>query len=242
MTPKITHILVIDDDKRLRMLLEQFLTEHNYYVSTAANTQEAQTLMQQFLFDILIIDVMMPGQSGIEFTRQLRQKHNNIPILMLTAMGESDDRINGLESGVDDYLCKPFEPKELVLRLEAILKRYHSKGENSPYPTRTQTHKLLFETCSYNITKGWLKHNATKETISLSTTEQSLLQLFSQHINTALTREQLITHLLQQHNTPLNERSIDVHINRLRQKIEQNPKKPIFLQTVRGEGYKLVQK
>lgn len=228
-----THILVIDDDRRLRTLLEKFLTEHPYYVTTAANVIEARALMQKYMFDILIVDIMMPGETGIEFTQALRAKHVDTPILMLTAMGEADDRIKGLQSGVDDYLCKPFEPKELVLRLEAILKRYHTNYTS-------QGSQIVFGHLQYHVKTNCLEDMDTDEIVTLTTAEQSILTYLLRHTNVIVTRQQLIEHLNKANNTDLNERSIDVHINRLRQRIEQNPKKPLYLQTVRGEGYKLV--
>lgn len=218
------HILVIDDDTRLRRLLKKYLIENNFEVSEAANAQEAKTLLNLFTFSILIMDVMMPGQNGQELTKELRQNQINIPILMLTAMGDIDNRISGLEAGADDYLPKPFEPKELLLRINNILKRQIQQE------IRTE---ILFGDCSYDSKTGKLTKNNTP--VLLTGAEQDLLKILVSKIGTPISREEIAQSLETD-----NIRAIDVQITRLRRKIETDIKKPICIQTLRGQGYILV--
>lgn len=218
------HILIVDDDTRIRELLSRFLRDKGFYVSTAKDAAEARQRMADFSFDLMVLDVMMSEETGIEYATKLR-KDSDLPILMLTAMSEADDRISGLESGVDDYLTKPFEPKELLLRIHAILKRSHkTKAEQQNIPIG----QLRFNPENGQLYKG-------NETIYLTQSEASLLATLAENISQPVTRKMLAEAM----GTGINERSIDVQITRLRQKIEPDPKQPRYLQTVRGAGYTL---
>lgn len=221
---RLPHILVIDDDARLRRLLKKYLADNNFIVSEAGNPDEAHDLLDLFIFDLIIMDIMMPGMNGLDFTKQLRENGFSTPILMLTAMGDSDTRITGLENGADDYLPKPFEPRELVLRLNNILKRV---------ALIKQTDDIYFGPYRYNMEKNSLtQHDAP---VSLTTAEQDLLKALALKANETISREEL-GDLLKTDNL----RSIDVQITRLRKKIEPDIKKPLYIQTVRGQGYTLV--
>lgn len=221
------HILVVDDDTRLRNLLRRFLQEQNFAVSVAKDAAEARMFINEYKFDLLIVDVMMPNESGIEFLTALR-KENNVPVIMLTAMGEPDDRISGLEAGADDYLPKPFEPKELVLRIKNILKRAPKNTENKDLP-------LNLGLCLYDAVKKELT-NKQGEIIHITPVEQMLLNVLSQKPGQIFTREKL-AEILGAGQSP---RSIDVQITRLRKKIEKDSKNPRYLQTIRGKGYMLL--
>lgn len=221
------HILVVDDDTRLRNLLRRFLQEQNFAVSVAKDAAEARMFIDEYKFDLLIVDVMMPNESGIEFLTALR-KENNVPVIMLTAMGEPDDRISGLEAGADDYLPKPFEPKELVLRIKNILKRAPTNTENKDLP-------LNLGLCLYDAVKKELT-NKQGEIIHITPVEQILLNVLSQKPGQIFTREKL-AEILGAGQSP---RSIDVQITRLRKKIEKDSKNPRYLQTIRGKGYMLL--
>ncbi|MCT4635242.1 MAG: response regulator [Rickettsiales bacterium] len=216
---KTQHLLVVDDDSRIRSLLQKYLVENNYFVSIVKNTTEAISLLKEIECDLIILDVMIPGETGIEFAKRLRLgKYSNIPILMLTAMGEVDDRIAGLEVGADDYLVKPFEPRELLLRITKILKR--SQESRSFY---------YFGDFIYDLPRQLLLQKDKK--IFLTQSEYSLLNSLLKNSNKIVSREELAEEL------GINERSVDVQIIRLRSKIENNPSRPLFLQTVRGKGY-----
>ena len=221
------HILVVDDDTRLRNLLRRFLQEQNFATSVAKDAAEARMFIDEYKFDLLIVDVMMPNESGIEFLTALR-KENNVPVIMLTAMGEPDDRISGLEAGADDYLPKPFEPKELVLRIKNILKRTPQNTENKDMP-------LNLGLCLYDAVKKELT-NKQGEIIHITPVEQMLLSVLSQKPGQIFTREKL-AEILGSGQSP---RSIDVQITRLRKKIEKDSKNPRYLQTIRGKGYMLL--
>lgn len=221
------HILVVDDDTRLRNLLRRFLQEQNFAVSVAKDAAEARMFIDEYKFDLLIVDVMMPNESGIEFLTALR-KENNVPVIMLTAMGEPDDRISGLEAGADDYLPKPFEPKELVLRIKNILKRAPKNTENKDLP-------LNLGLCLYDAVKKELT-NKQGDIIHITPVEQMLLNVLSQKPGQIFTREKL-AEILGAGQSP---RSIDVQITRLRKKIEKDSKNPRYLQTIRGKGYMLL--
>lgn len=218
------HILVIDDDNRLRDLLQQYLTKNDFLVSTAENTTQARKKMLNYQFDLLVIDVMMPEENGMDFVLKLRKdEQNSIPVLMLTAMGEVDSRIKGLEQGADDYLVKPFEPKELVLRIKNILARTQkNKSKN----------KIVFGEYIFDIKR--LQLTRKNDIIYLTDSETKLLQIFTKNLGRLLSREDLCRLC-----DDVNERSIDVQITRLRKKIEDNPRQPRHLQTVRGKGYVL---
>ena len=221
------HILVVDDDNRLRSLLQRFLRDNAFYVSVAKNAKEARERMKEYKFDLLIVDIMMPEESGLEFLSVLRQE-SDVPVIMLTAMGETEDRIAGLECGADDYLPKPFEPKELVLRIKSILRR--SPLENTALPE-----KLNLGLCWYDMTKKELV-NKQGIIIHITPVEQSMLNVLGQKAGQIFTREKL-AEILGAGQSP---RSIDVQITRLRKKIEKDSKNPRYLQTVRGKGYMLL--
>jgi len=216
------HILIVDDDRRIRELLKRYLSDNGYRVTTAENADDARAKLAGLIFDLLVLDVMMPGESGLDLTRALRRT-SNVPILLLTARAEIEHRIDGLERGADDYLPKPFEPRELLLRIGTILRRARE-------PVSTQQEFSLGE-ASFNAARGELKRNG--EAIRLTTREVQLLRIFSAHAGKPLSRLDLCEN-------EAAERSIDVQINRLRRKIERDPRNPIYLQTVRGEGYVLM--
>ncbi len=224
MSKKSYHILVIDDDTRLRNLLARFLDENGFYVSVVKDTAEAKKLMTEFLFDLLIVDVMMPNQDGVDFTIDFR-KESKIPIIMLTARGNFDDRIKGLEAGADDYLPKPFEPKELLLRINNILKRVHSASSE-------QDNICHFGDFSFNFSDLRLKKG--KEYIHITESEAKILAILCKEQSIVISREKICAMC-----GDIDERSIDVQITRLRKKIEANPKKPNYLQTIRNRGYVL---
>lgn len=232
---KVIHILVVDDDRRLRELLSKFLREQGYYVSTAKNAAVAQEGLEFFYFDLLIVDIMMPGKTGIEFTQDLRDHKFNVPVIMLTAMGEVDDRISGLESGADDYLSKPFNPRELILRIESILKRTQIKRVLK----KPENHSIILGKLTYDFSKGKLTDTLMNTIIPLTTTENIILKFLANQKGIAIDRETIVQHVKHEGERLISERSVDVQIIRLRQKIEKDPKKPLYLQTVWGKGYVL---
>jgi len=219
------HLLVIDDDERLRELLQRYLSSNGYRVSAAADAADARALMKSMAFDLLIVDVMMPGESGLDLTRAIRA-HSRTPILMLTARGNAEDRIAGFEYGADDYLPKPFEPRELVLRVGALLRRA------TPLQ-RTAHGDVKMGECVFDPRRGQLRRKGRP--VKLTSSEVALLHLFAANAGRAFSRSDLCTRL----GVAL-ERSIDVQVTRLRRKIEEDPKLPLYLQTVRGVGYVLV--
>jgi two-component system phosphate regulon response regulator OmpR len=219
------HLLVVDDDERLRGLLHRYLTSNGYRVTAAADAADARALMKSMAFDLLVLDVMMPGESGMDLTRSLRT-HSQVPILMLTARGESEDRIAGLEVGADDYLPKPFEPRELLLRVGALLRR-------AAPPARSAHVEVRMGDSVYDPERGQLRRKG--KPVHLTSSEAALLQLFAANAGRSFSRSDLCTRL----GVSL-ERSIDVQVTRLRRKIEEDPKLPLYLQTVRGVGYVLV--
>ncbi len=221
------HILVVDDDSRLRSLLQRYLQENGFAVSGAKDAENARMFLEQYHFDLIIIDVMMPNETGVEFLQKLRVD-NNVPAIILTAMGETEDRIIGLEAGADDYLPKPFEPKELVLRINNILRRVPKISNDSS--------KLLnLGNCFYDLDKKELKDN-TNTVIHITPVEQAIMNVLGAKIGQIFTREKLAD-ILGAGQCP---RSIDVQITRLRKKIEVDSKNPRYLQTVRGKGYMLL--
>lgn len=220
------HILVVDDDTRLRALLQRYLQENGFAVSVAKNAENARMFLKQYLFDLLIVDVMMPNETGIEFLQKLRQE-SLVPAIILTAMGETEDRICGLESGADDYLAKPFEPKELVLRINNILRRLPNKKINS--------HILNLGEFTFDMQIKELK-NKFNEIVHITPLEQTLLAILGSKSGQIFSRDKL-AEILQ---TGENSRSIDVQITRLRKKIEKDSKNPRYLQTIRGKGYMLL--
>ncbi|MBQ8784583.1 MAG: response regulator transcription factor [Alphaproteobacteria bacterium] len=227
MIGKRTHILVVDDDTRLRSLLTRFLRENDFMVSSAKGADEARDMLKEYKFDILIVDIMMPNETGLEFLSKLR-KEDSVPVILLTAMGEAGDRINGLELGADDYLAKPFEPKELVLRIKNILKR-------APQERDKVNSKLNLGLCWYDLDKKELT-NKQGQIIHITPVEQAMLSMLGQKSGQIFSRERL-AELLGAGQGP---RSIDVQVTRLRKKIEKDSKNPRYLQTVRGKGYMLL--
>ncbi|MEE8516771.1 MAG: response regulator [Alphaproteobacteria bacterium] len=218
------HILVVDDDRRLRDLLLKYLSENDFRVTTAEHAAMARAKLESLAFDLIVLDVMMPGETGLELTRSLRAE-SRVPILLLTAMGEPEDRIAGLERGADDYLPKPFEPRELVLRIRTILSRV---------PPPTEVPRLVrLGGCMFDLEREELKHDDGP--IRLTTTEASLLKTLARNPGETLTRERL----MRESPACANLRSVDVQVTRLRRKIEPDPKLPRYLQTVRGKGYVL---
>ena len=226
------HLLIVDDDERIRSLLQQFLVQSDYLVSTAENAEQAITLLSAIEFDLIILDVMMPGQDGISFTAKLRNLKNNTPILLLTARGDIEDRIKGLEAGADDYLPKPFEPKELLLRINAILRRMADLKEEQIMPKTLNFGNLKYDVARNELWEG-------KDQIRLTTTESQLMKIFTSALGEPISRANLVTSLGKAVSLA-QDRAIDVQITRLRRKIEVNPSKPRYLQTVRGAGYMLL--
>ena len=226
------HLLIVDDDERIRSLLRQFLIQSDYLVSTAEDAEQARTLLSAIEFDLIILDVMMPGQDGISFTAELRKLQNTTPVLLLTARGETEDRIKGLEAGADDYLPKPFEPKELLLRINAILRRMPDLKEDKVMPKT-----LSFGNLDYDVARNELW--AGKNQIRLTTTESQLMKIFTSVLGEPISRTDLVASLGRDVSSA-QDRAIDVQITRLRRKIEVNPSQPRYLQTVRGAGYMLL--
>ncbi|WP_113448357.1 response regulator [Rhizobium cremeum] len=218
------HLLVVDDDTRIRDLLHRYLTEQGFRVTVAADAGEARRKLESLHFDLLVLDVMMPGESGLSLTRSLaEQKH--VPVILLTARSEAESRIAGLEAGADDYLAKPFDPRELVLRINNILKR--NLAADTP-----KIEQVMFGPYTFSILRKELKKGA--EVIRLTDREQEIMLLFSMRAGETIPRHELIGN-----DTEVGERTIDVQINRLRRKIEDDPANPVWLQTVRGIGYRL---
>jgi two-component system phosphate regulon response regulator OmpR len=224
------HILVVDDDERIRGLLQRFLRRHGFWVTAARDAAHARRLLEGLEFDLIVLDVMMPGEDGLSLTRSLREA-GRAPVLLLTARGETGERIEGLEAGADDYLAKPFEPKELLLRINAILRRM----PEAPAPD-TAPKVLHLGPIRYDIQRGEMW--AGSELVRLTATESQLMRIFSASVGEALTRAQLVEDLGRDRGQA-QERAVDVQITRLRRKIETNPKQPRYLQTVRGAGYML---
>lgn len=220
-----TKILVIDDDTRLRNLLGKFLSENSFDINLAKDTKEAKEILENNNFDLLIVDVMMPNQNGIDFSKEFRLS-SKTPIIMLTARGEFKDRIEGLEAGADDYLQKPFEPKELLLRINNILKRVDNNTDKIDENTNITT----FGEFSFNKSNNKLTKNT--EFIHLTDSEVKIINILCKNKEKTVTREELSIEC-----GNIDKRSIDVQITRLRRKIEINPKKPNFLRTIRNKGY-----
>ena len=216
------HILLVDDDDKIRELLKTFLVDNKYLVSTASNAAEAKEVLKYITFDLLVIEIMMAGQNGYELTKEIREK-SLIPIIHLTAMGETEDRVHGLEIGADDYLGKPFEPKELLLRINNILNKTSIKKE---------TKQIQLDNIIVDLKSGVIKGKSTE--LSLNENELKILRILSKFPGKSFSREELITSL-----NFNQERTLDVCINRLRKKIEKDPKIPKFLKTKRGSGYEL---
>lgn len=220
------HLLVVDDDDRLRKLLARFLGEHGFMVTEAADVAFARKAMGCFAFDLLILDVMMPGETGLEWLASMGRE-KQIPVLMLSALGETDDRIRGLEIGAEDYLAKPFEPKELLLRVRSILRR-----SVKPAPSSAEA-VVAFGPYRFDVRSAQLSHGETP--VYLTTSEAVLLKTLAENAGNPVSREALAAHMPGSNS----ERSVDVQITRLRKKIEESDRKPVYLQTVRGAGYVL---
>lgn len=221
------HILVVDDDERLRALLSRFLREQGFLVTTATDAAAAREILKHLVYDLIVLDVMMPGEDGLSLTRGLKAVGNAPPILLLTALGETEARISGLEAGADDYLPKPFEPRELLLRIQAILRRVLSR------PPETDEGHIRFGLWRFDSERGELVNGDDR--ILLTAVEHALLRALASRRGEVVTREELAA--LCQMNA--NERTIDVQVTRLRKKVEEDPKLPKYIQTVRGKGYVL---
>lgn len=216
------HLLVVDDDDRIRELLKRFLGGHGFRVSIAENAKSARRLLRSLAFDLIVLDVMMPGEDGFSLTKSLR-KIDNVPILLLTAKGKSAERIEGLALGADDYLSKPFEPMELVLRIKAILRR---RAE------RPRTRAIAFGSWRFDLDSGFLAKDG--ERVHITSGESALLSTLSGRVGQPVSREALASQI-----SAKSERAIDVQITRLRRKLEADPSRPQFLITVRHKGYRL---
>ena len=223
MNPDGPHILVVDDDRRLRARLQKYLMAQGFLVSTASSAADAEAKLKSLVFDLLIVDVMMPGEDGMSFTRRIRQGAG-LPIIMLTARDMADDRVAGLEVGADDYLSKPFEPRELVLRMRNALRLVPPPPEKSGV--------LSFGPFSFD--RGRLELSRDGHPVPLTDSEMSLLGVFAGSPGVTLSRFRLAQ------KTTTAERTIDVQVSRLRRKIERNPGEPQYLRTIRGKGYVLV--
>ena len=224
------HLLIVDDDERIRDLLKKFLMRHGFLVTSARDAAHARRILSGLDFDLIVMDVMMPGEDGITLTKALRET-SMTPILLLTAKGDTEHRIQGLEAGADDYLSKPFEPKELLLRINAILRRMPEA------PPEVTTPKILhLGPIRYDIEKGEMWQG--DQPVRLTATESQLMRIFSSCPGEPVSRTRLVEDLGRDRGQA-QERAVDVQITRLRRKIESDPKQPRYLQTVRGAGYML---
>jgi two-component system phosphate regulon response regulator OmpR len=224
------HLMVVDDDERIRGLLQKFLIRHGFWATTARDAAHARRLLAGLDFDLIVLDVMMPGEDGISFAREIRQTRKT-PILMLTARGETADRIAGFEAGVDDYLPKPFEPRELLLRINAVLRR------SPPAMAAAMAPKIVhMGPVRYDVDRGELWRGDSP--LRLTATEAQLMRIFTARPGQAFSRLQLVEELGRDKGQA-QERAVDVQITRLRRKIETDPRQPRYLQTVRGAGYML---
>ena len=224
------HLLIVDDDERIRGLLQKFLMRNGFWVTAARSAAPARSLLAGLEFDLIVLDVMMPGEDGITFTRWLRRE-STTPILLLTAKAETGNRIEGFEAGADDYLPKPFEPKELLLRINAILRRVPAARHAEPGPKF-----LHLGPVRYDVERGELWSG--QDLVRLTATESALMRIFAAKPGEAFNREQLVADLGRD-DGQASARAVDVQITRLRRKIEADPKQPRYLQTVRGAGYML---
>ena len=218
-----THLLVIDDDDRIRDLLSRYLGREGYRVSSAANAAQARAKMAGLEYDLLVVDVMMPGEDGLELTASLRE-HHDVPIILLTAKGDPADRIRGLKAGADDYLAKPFEPEELLLRIDAVFRRTGRKAVSE---------RVGFGPFTYNLQSKALLRDG--EVVRLTTSEATLLDLLARKGGEAVSR-----YVLSENVNGESERAVDVQMTRLRRKLEDDPSEPRYLLTVRGKGYRLI--
>jgi two-component system phosphate regulon response regulator OmpR len=230
MSDDAAHVLIVDDDVRLRGLLSRYLAEQGFRVTTAGHAAEARDKLRVVEPDLMVLDVMMPGESGLDLTAALRRDRADVPILLLTARGAPEDRIAGFESGADDYLGKPFEPYELVLRLRAMLRRV------APAPAPPPSGPLRLGHLAFDVERGELVEAADGRVVHLTGGEAALLRALARRPGEILSREQLVE-LLQMDEAA--ERAIDVLVTRVRRKVETDPREPRFLHTVRGRGYVL---
>ncbi|MEM6727289.1 MAG: response regulator [Pseudomonadota bacterium] len=228
------HLLIVDDDERIRQLLQKYLMRNGFLVSAARDAAHARRVLSGLDFDLIVLDVMMPGEDGVELTKSLREERGT-PILLLTAKSETGDRIAGLSAGADDYLAKPFEPQELLLRINAILKRVPKEDQAAQLP------KIIhLGTLRYDLEKSEMWQGDAR--IRLTSTEVQLMRIFSARPGEAISRGELVEELGragQNGAAQSQERAVDVQITRLRRKVEADPKQPRYLQTVRGAGYML---
>jgi two-component system phosphate regulon response regulator OmpR len=224
------HLLIVDDDERIRGLLQKFLIRNGFYVTAARDAAHARRILSGLDFDMIVLDVMMPGEDGVSFTKSLRETLKT-PILLLTAKGETHDRITGFEAGADDYLPKPFEPKELLLRINAILRRVPQEPADNGIPK-----VLHLGAIRYDVERGEMWQG--DDMVRLTATESQLMKIFSAVPTEAVSRSELVEKLGRDKGQA-QERAVDVQITRLRRKIEADPRQPRYLQTVRGEGYML---
>lgn len=232
MVANLPHILVVDDDDRLRELLRKYLSDNGFLVLTACDALDARAKLVSLAFDLIVLDLMMPGESGLDFAADFR-KSSDVPILMLTAMGESEDRIRGLENGADDYLTKPFEPRELLLRVNNILKRVPRREEDVE-----QLQDIVMGAASFDMERGVLTVDG--QPVRLTTVEVQLLRALAEQPGEPLSRDDLIERTGADTDANSGGRAVDVQVTRLRRKIEADPKLPRYLQTVRGKGYVLM--
>jgi two-component system, OmpR family, phosphate regulon response regulator OmpR len=220
----LAHILVVDDDRRIRSLLQSFLVENGFRISVAGSAAEAREQMRIMAFDLVVLDIMMPGETGLSLTQSLRASGNAVPVLMLSALADASDRIAGLETGSDDYLTKPFEPRELLLRIRGLLRR-----QDRPSRLRAE---VAFGPYVFHVQRGELRKGA--EAVRLTSREREFLKTLAANAGNPVARGDLAPEASEE-----GARSVDVQINRLRQKIEEDPSNPVYLQTVRGTGYVL---
>ena len=224
---ELPHVLIVDDDDRIRQLVTRFLQDSGFVTVAARDAAQAREIMKRFAFDALVVDIMMPGESGLEFTKGLRQKGNDLPILLLTALGEAQDRIAGFETGADDYLPKPFEPRELVLRLNAILRR---RPANNLAARTIRVGRWLYNPELNELTDG-------AEAVRLTAVEGNLFQALASRNGEPVSREELEALCGME---GAGDRTIDVQVTRLRRKIEEDSRQPRYLLTLRGKGYRLL--
>lgn len=224
------HILVVDDDARLRKLLDRYLTQQDCIVITAEDAADALEKLKYFLFDIAILDIMMPGEDGISLAKKIRKIRRDLPLIMLTALGETETRIKGLEAGADDYLSKPFEPQELILRIKAILRRTMAASAAHTASQRVRLGDYVFDTA-----REELRDTAQGIIIPLTETERRLLLCLARVPGQTVSREELAA----KGDMTASDRSIDVQVTRLRRKFEKDSKTPRYLHTIRGQGYVL---
>ncbi len=230
MTDPDAHLLIVDDDERIRGLLQKYLIRHGFLVSAARDADHADRILSGLQFDLIVLDVMMPGEDGVSFCRRLRERHD-VPVLLLTAKNEIEDRLAGLGAGADDYLAKPFEPRELLLRINSILRRVPPTE-----PAQLAPKFLSLGELRYDVEKGTLWNG--DRPVRLTATESRLMKIFSSSLRQPLSRGKLVEDIGSD-GGQAQERAVDVQITRLRRKIEADPRQPRYLQTVRGSGYML---